>query len=945
VSDVLDKLVENRVPILLAEIGAYLHDLGKARREFIEYYSKDRNSRDKKSGWDTDKHNFSSIFPEELRTVLNEIKVPICGEEASLMDFIEKHHPEKETNGKRKDCEIPPPVRLLYARWNGYDGMDSGLDKGRVMRRDEVKQRKDHTFIATAFGYEFKKIELSKIENLTKNLQEVVINALKQFKRDGDIIELRKVIGKIKEYYLNFLGETRRPANDVTLWDHSYSVATLVKCAVAKNIIDCSGASFDPLDFNWKVFSVNFDTLGLLAKGVKLGDILGYWECIKRAFKRIKEIIEVEYPIGNEIYRDTTGIFFLVPDIKLEELKSLILKELENTEPEFMPQIEEEKVCSDSNYKFTCDGPEDDIPKDIEQKRREIENRKREELKNSLPTVRKRALQKIIYPTSSARFFYSRFSGYNWKNKEICPICRLRPMEENSGGCEHCLDRRRSRVEMWKEDPKDTIWFDEVSDHNDRIALVVGCFILDKWLDGSLIKTLAIRAGNNEPPEPKNPSPARIRRCWETTEKFIQSTIFEKILENRKWKPDIRKQRIRFKIEPNPNIPEGSTCDIDVDGVRFSPVCIDRENGIFVSTINLEILKKFGESVNEISKNLNKKKIRVKTEKDRTWKDKKDGKSFTIEEARPADEKFQNYLPYVKTYDFPDQFMVFVPAYEALDIAERILNEYEVQFSKVRDRLPFHLGVIAFHRKTPLYVVMDAGKRLLEAFKRKAETESAEVISVRDVEDENLGKSRELTIKAESYSPIPLKWRISYSTGDPNQEDLWHPYIRLNELSNISGRNLCFDYTGNGDYVVHVKEIKENDKIKIEPSYLRLFYLENAADRFRVDEDLKPLDYVHRLKNIWKEIKNRLGSKTWSISQIYAYWEEVRKRRRSYDKDAFKKFVRAALINILEIKPQKNKELFDLFFQATIDRSLDLCLYWNLQVRKVKLRERGEKNG
>ncbi|RLE44869.1 hypothetical protein DRJ16_01175 [Candidatus Woesearchaeota archaeon] len=930
----LDKLAENRVPILLAEIGSYLHDLGKARREFIEYYSKDINS-----GWDTDKHNFPSVFPEELRIVLNEIKVSICGEEVSLMDFIEKHHPEKETNDKRKDCEILPPVRLLYAGWNGYDGMDSGLDKGRVMRRDKVGQRKDHTFIATAFGYEFKRIELSKIEDLTKNLQEVVINALEQFKSDNDIIKLRKVMEKTKEYYLNFLGETRRPANDVTLWDHSYSVATLVKCAVAKNIIDCSNASFDPLDFNWKVFSVNFDTLGLLTKGVKLGDILGYWECIKRAFKRIKEIIEVEYPIGNEIYRDTTGIFFLVPDIELGELKSLILKELENIEPEFMPQITiEEVIYLDSDYKFTCGKSEDNIPKGIYERRKGIEERKKEELKNSLPIVRKTALQGIIYPTSSARFFYSKFSEYNWKNKEICPICRLRPMDENSDGCEHCLDRRKSRAEIWRKDPKDTIWLDEVSDHNDRVALIVGCFVLDEWLDGSLIKTLAIRAGNNVSPESKNSSPARIRRCWETTEKFIQSTIFEEILENWKWKPDIRRQRIQFKIEPNPDVLKGATCDIDVDGVRFSPVCIDRENGIFVSTTNLEILKKFGESANEISENLNRRIIKVKTEKDRTWKDGK------ILEARPADEKFQDYLPYVKIYDFPDQFMGLVPAYEAFDIAERILEEYEIQFSKVRERLPFHIGIIGFHRRTPLYVVMDAGKRLLDAFKRKTKTESAKVKSIHEACDCRFGnylKEIEIEVNNNPLYSIPLKWKISYSTGDPDQEDRWHPYIRVG--CDVSDRNLCFDYTGKGNYVVHVKEIKENDKIKIDPSYFRLFYLENAADRFIIDEDLKPLDHVHYIKNLWKEIENRLKSRTWSTSQIYTYWGKVKKKRENYDKENFKKFVKAALTNFLGIGPQKDKELFDLLFQGTMDCSLDLCLYWNFQVRKAKLKG-GEKN-
>ena len=925
---VLEKLKENRTPILLAEIGAYLHDLGKATKGFIEHYSKDS-----KSKWGTDKHNFPSIFPEEIRNALTEIKVDVCGEKVTLIDFIEKHHPEKETNeketdGKRKDCEIPPIIRLLYAKWNGYDGMDSGLDKGRVMDKDKVGQRKDHTFITTAFGYEFKRIELSEVESLTKALQKVVVNALKQFKSDNNIIKLREIIERTKEYYLNFLGETRRPANDVTLWDHSYSVATLVKCAVAKNVIDCSNASFDPLDFNWKSFSINFDTLGLLAKGIKLGDILGYWECIRSAFSRTKEIIEVIHPAGNEVYRDTTGIFFLVPDIDLEELKDLILEELDGIEPELMSQITiKEIIYSNSNYKFICSKPENNIPRELKQKRRDIENHKKEVLKNSLPAARKKALQEIIYPVSSERFSYSQFSEYEWENKEICPICRLRPMDENSDGCEHCIERRQRRAKIWMDNPKNTVWLDEVSDHNDRIALIVGCFILDNWLDGSFIKTLAIRAGNNVSPEPKNPSPARIRRCWETTEGFIQSTISEEILETWQWKPDIRRQRIQFKIEPNPKIPEGSTCDIEVEGIRFSPVCIGKDNGTFVSTINLQILGRFGETVEEIADFLNRKGIKIKCE-GKGWV------NYTIVNSQPAEDKFQHYLPYVKIYDFPDQFMVLVPAYEALDIAEKILAEYEIQFSKVRDRLPFHLGIIAFHRRTPLYVVMDAGKRLIEAFNRKTKTiNDARVIEIHEIEDERLGESRELTIEAKSYASTPFKWKVSYSTRDPEQEDLWHPYLRFSNTNSV--RELSFDYTGNGDFVVHVKEIQQNDQIKIEPSYFTLFYLENAADRFKIGDALRPLHDIYRLQIFWKKIKDRLESKNWSMSQIHAFWEDIRKRR-GYDEHNFEKFVQSDLINILKTHPQKDREMFEEFLQVAKDELLDLCLHWNLQIRKVK---------
>jgi len=73
---------------------------------------------------------------------------------------------------------------------------------------------------------------------------------------------------------------------------------------------------------------------------------------------------------------------------------------------------------------------------------------------------------------------------------------------------------------------------DEVADINGRVALLVGQFNLDRWLDGALIRSLLIN-----PPEgiiseaddvdkhEKSPSFARIRRIWETTRKFWQDVL------------------------------------------------------------------------------------------------------------------------------------------------------------------------------------------------------------------------------------------------------------------------------------------------------------------------------------------------------------------------------------------------------------------------------------
>ncbi|OGF68318.1 MAG: hypothetical protein A2Y62_11510 [Candidatus Fischerbacteria bacterium RBG_13_37_8] len=913
VSSLLGKLEKNRTPILLAEIGAYLHDLGKARKQFIDCFAKESSSC-------RDDHNFPSSFPDDLRIKLKEIRVKICNEEVSLFDFIEKHHDRKENGTRFKDCEIPPQIRLLYADWNGYDGMDSGMDKGVVSSNS--KQSKDYTFIATTFGYEPKENKIEDVTNLTKELYNLVKDKLSDYKNNKiDIKQLRSnIIKDTKKHYLKFLGETRRPANDVTLWDHSYSVATLFKCAVAKNILDCSNSSFDPLDFSWKILSADFNALSILGKGIKIGDILGYKKKIEDAFDKVKEIVEEEYPLGNEIYRDNSGIYLLIPDIEIKELKELTISRLIEIEPELMPEITVKEIFNlqSSNYKFDCKN-QPQIPGDIKGQRRNFENDKKRSLLKILPEAREITLQEVSYPSSSERFFSEKFMD-DWSDKEVCPICRLRPMKENSEGCKHCLDRRVRRAKNWIKDyPKQTIWLDEVSDHNDRIVLLTGCFVLDNWLDGSLIRTMAIK---NNALTSKNPSPARIRRCWETTQEFIKSTIFANILSNFTYGKEslnleLRNKRIQFKLDQKPKIMEGATCDVDLKGIRLSPACIDKNSGTFISTINLQILEKWGYIVG--------------------------GQKGRILDAKPADEKFQEYLPYVQIYDSPDQFMAIVPAYDALDIAAKIVEEYEIQFSKVRDRLPFHIGIIAFHRRIPLYVAMDAGKKLIDAFKKSKEIEASVVSPPQEIDtniDTAYKKFGHKVIKLKlitnpSYSSVPLEWVVSCSTGDPVQDDEWHPYLRYSGRNSNRG-NYSFDY-GNGNYVVHVKKLQLNDCIKIEGSYFKLAYLENAAERFKVDEKLRSLGDVKRLDELWNDVACILKSKNLGISQMYAFWHEVMKRYEDYKGDSvWQDFVKSSLMNKLRLCPEKDKELFDKLFQATKDCLLDLCLNWNLKVRKLK---------
>ncbi|MFQ6032790.1 MAG: hypothetical protein ACE5K2_07710, partial [Candidatus Zixiibacteriota bacterium] len=130
-----------------------------------------------------DDHGDLSIFSPSLQDLLSEIQVEICGKQATLGRFIGEHHALWSE-------ALSKLVILLRPGSQGYDGMDSGLDKGDA----SCKQNLGQTFIATAFGYEpvTSKIEDKNPVKLEKELQKQVEDALDEYRRNQDIVNLRR---------------------------------------------------------------------------------------------------------------------------------------------------------------------------------------------------------------------------------------------------------------------------------------------------------------------------------------------------------------------------------------------------------------------------------------------------------------------------------------------------------------------------------------------------------------------------------------------------------------------------------------------------------------------------------------------------------------------------------------------------------------------------------
>ncbi len=199
-----------------------------------------------------------------------------------------------------------------------------------------------------------------------------------------------------------------------------------------------------------------------------------------------------------------------------------------------------------------------------------------------------------------------------------------------------------------------------------------------------------------------------------------------------------------------------------------------------ISISNLQLI---GNSFDKIKEKLNEH-LKVWDEKDNRWQ------SLKINKCELANVEYLDYNPWIDIYSYPEQFMILIPARDSSEIASRVIESYEEQFSKVRDRLPLHLGLVFFPRKAPLYAALDAGKRILDRFSagdnRDKRDQKATVKSV------NVNKNRtvslNLRLEEEKFRGKELKWLIDCGTGDPGEEDRWYPYVRVDDEVDISRR-------------------------------------------------------------------------------------------------------------------------------------------------------------
>jgi len=808
----LQVLADNRDALLLAEVAAWLHDWEKCTDEHVQNHAKDSATK--------------GPLPD-LALYIPSLSVSLLGEALSLCSLL---------NRKGKSWLVSALSRCHRA---AHLEKEEPPDKNVLKEFNEVGQQSiADTRLSSPFGYE--PIVLS---DLTARLLRLPFT---------DLSDRTRFQPDIQRVFTVALGDTRRPINEVTLWDWSSTVAALYKTALVGALL---GSQPQPDDLHWRLLSIRVDGQAFYGHVARLPDLLARQQLLSNAFERVRVLLEEIYPLGTRVYQDQDSGLYVVPNVP----GLLGVTDAQGVDLLRLIQAGFAAGTAKSQARLVLAG---EIIPEISLDTSEWQAQ-RPDRTFDLPPIAE-ILKQPNFARADAQVILSRWTDD--PHRDICPVCGLRPQGPGEKAlerkvCSMCEERRADRAQEWADHLHTTIWTDEVADVNGRLALVVGQFDLEKWMGGTLVETLLVTDPALGNPIHKNPSFARLRRVWETTKRFWEETQVA-------FPDTVGPAGPRLQVVPQNrahlDLGHFHTYELLLGRIRLSVVW-DSDNCRFITCDNLDYLAKPEQAGQPIQQA-----IAV-------------GQTFSIEEpagygsknkiwgkitAEHVNELPGKYTPAIPILAEPRTFMALVPADKALKVVKAIQAKYEREMSKVRNRLPLTLGVVYFGRRTPLAAAMDAGRRLLKAqvtSDRWQVTRNDERGQV-DAPDylktsSHFEQWREVRLRSGERK---LSVRVSTVMGDGTTSDVWYPYWRVE--NNPTGR--VRQFTGpDGEQWVHVCDLQPGDQVGFTLSTFDFEYLDTTARRFEVsydgghrrgkDKRQRPylLEEIEQLERVWEMLK------------------------------------------------------------------------------------------
>jgi hypothetical protein len=894
----LNTLVTARDNLLLAEMAAWVHDMGKCADAFYQPGGVGFNANSCIGNPRVNPHK--AVFSDtDLRKLQYwSFLTPNLGQCARLQEAL---HPTALWRTLQRH-NLSLPNRAIKLAGIGDGNFLEILLWGRPLVSDKYGsfQRilsNSLVYLAGTLGHAHAVAHLEKEDAADGGSSQEIVSPFGftlsiVSSLDNNLIRVISQFGKprkdfIYELYLQFRGapgDTRRPINEVTLWDWSSIVAALYKAELARCVLTTQQRS--PSDVAWRLLSIRVDGLQYLLSVSRIPDLLARRELLSDAWNRVQTLIEETYPLGLEVYRDENGPVFVVPDIENLLDQSQVAQdggERKTLRDLIRGEFAAGTVKNDSSLAMRHERvPElylDDKPW------------KGQPAPQELPPIAKH-LKQDIRETTDPQWLETLWHG---QNAEVCTVCGLRPQGPSSQArerkvCDVCEQRRADRAQQWVHTlccgDHPTIWIDELTDIHGRYALIVGAFDLNGWLAGDLVRTLVVRQPDNNhrtaDKVSKNPSFARLRRIWETTRAFWQQVgptepgmLSDSVIGRVVGRAGPRLE-IQGSLSVQTLVPYHTYELVLPEGIRLSVLW---DGNSFVTCDNLTYLNSLMRS-GKIQDILKQSKTFPIEASDDTGKRRQLGSITLSQDAAPiANGSFVPALPLLAE---PRVFMGLVPADKALEVIRQIKTKYEREMGKVRNRLPLHLSVVFAPRPNPLRAVLDAGRAMLERQTMASVWEvlccarkmasKGDPLPPRFQPDQasQFAEWYEVTMQRDDSR---LTWHIPAMMGDGKTEDLWYPYVFLDDPVEPTTRRRYFQsrnpWKKCDGWLVHAAELQVGDQVWFTPATFDFEFLDTTTRRFEIHYDTngrranrhtRPfyLDDLERFDRLW-EVFQRLS--------------------------------------------------------------------------------------
>ncbi|AZR72031.1 hypothetical protein BBF96_00580 [Anoxybacter fermentans] len=496
------------------------------------------------------------------------------------------------------------------------------------------------------------------------------------------------------------------------------------------------------------ILAVQYPGRDFCTQVFRMPDFIGRRTKLKKVLEKVKNLVEVEYSLGNCVYEDINGMYFLIPDLKNtgleEDIKEKIHKIFaqEDLKGVILPRIKTTPCINESDTI--------NFGKAIVKLKKEYEQ----------------SFKKRLAP-----YRVEKITDFEWidewkdENKGICPLCRKMPgtvkdkKYEREPICNWCNSIRENALENKDVNRNSKYRFasliNQVMDDNRNIALLVGDIgLFDLWLKGDYVYTTFNVRGKKK--YSKTPSPSRLRsiirnvndftgkleeiltgdvnlrkRLMGITFKINNSIIDEFNLKTGFWihkydsndlenlikkhiKDDNKAQIFKEKLLKWQNgtfkILVQRKIDIGKDIVKCDTVYPENYfEGILKDDTKVrEILEKI------LAEYFNKER-KFEIEKSRIEKEKNEANS--VEKMIKLTVKQSSIIRARVIYGLTDEFMILVPGREAIAILEKLYDIFKERFGRVQGRLSLNVGIVYARHKYPLYLILDAGKRMLKEFR------------------------------------------------------------------------------------------------------------------------------------------------------------------------------------------------------------------------------------